>query len=188
MSSRPAIFYVFRLALSVASCLLLSGCAARPASTTTPLAGLATGSCSLELSGNTDNYKAIWALISAESKYVVSQDIDRLMRLWSEDASITDARHTPDDPSDDQSVQGQDAIRYRYTRFVFPSAPSFAEAAGLDIHISDNQAEVTSSTHIGNQLTPGGNRWRLVRVNGCWVLQELVYNLTPTGGTLLPAR
>ena len=98
---------------------------------------------------------------------MVSQDIDRLMRLWSEDARISDAQHTPDDPSDDQTVLGQDAIRYRYTHFVFPSAPGSAQAENLDIHILGNQAEVTSTTHIGNvicrEAITGG--WQ-----GQWVL------------------
>jgi ketosteroid isomerase-like protein len=137
------------------------------------------GSCSLGLPNNVGNEEAIWALISAESKSVVSQDIDRLMRLWSEDARITDAKHTPDDPSDDQTVQGQDAIRYRYTHIVFPSAPGSAQAENLDIHILGNQAQVTSTTHIGDVISPRGNHWQMARVNGCWVLQELVYNLTP---------
>jgi hypothetical protein len=78
----------------------------------------------LGLPNNVGNEEAIWALISAESKSVVSQDIDRLMRLWSEDARITDAKHTPDDPSDDQTVQGQDAIRYRYTHSFFQALPA----------------------------------------------------------------
>ena len=162
--------------------MLLSGCAARPVPTATPLSKLAVGSCSLGLINNAGNDEAIWALISAESKYVVSQDIDRLMGLWSEDARITDARHTPDDPSDDQTVQGQDAIRYRYTHIVFPSAPGSAQAEDLDIHMLGNQAEVTSTTHIGNQVSPRGDHWRVANVNGCWVLEELVYNLVLVNG------
>ncbi len=174
-----------RVAALMAACLLLAACrpaagvAPNEAQPATPAARV--GSCSLGMPATGTPEDAVRSTIEAESRFVVSQDVEALMALWAEDARITDAHHTPQDPNDDQVVQGQDAIRYRYARFVFPSAPGSAEARDLDIHVLGDRAEVTSTTHIGSELSPGGDHWLLIRSRGCWLLNELTYNLEPNG-------
>jgi hypothetical protein len=78
--------------------------------------------------------EAILQILHAQGEGVVQQDIDRLIDIWAEDGMITDANHTPDDPSDDSNWTGHDAIRERYINLVFPSAP--AEAAATDIQLT----------------------------------------------------
>jgi hypothetical protein len=38
---------------------------------------------------------------------------------------------------------------------------------------------VTATTRIGGEVAPAGDRWTLVRRDGCWLLQNLTYNLEP---------
>lgn len=108
---------------------------------------------------------------------MVSQDIERLMALWADDALITDAQHTPDYFQDDQSWRGADTIRYRYTRVVFPSAPSSAQPSEFEIEWHGDRASVRSTTRIGDEESLGGDRWEVVKQNGCWLIQSLTYNL-----------
>ncbi|MEA3336870.1 MAG: hypothetical protein U9R25_13230 [Chloroflexota bacterium] len=138
---------------------------------------IATGSCSLELPADLSDEQVIWSLIAAESEYMVGQKIDELMRLWSGNALITDVGNTPDDRTDDQTWKGQDAIRYRYVRNIFPSAPMLAAPDDLNIHlIGADRAEVTSTTRINLETSPAGDRWELLKDNGCWYLDRLEYN------------
>jgi hypothetical protein len=100
--------------------LLLTGCTAPPATS---------GSCGLALTAGTSDNDAIRAVIEAEGRLVVTQAIDALMALWAEDAYVANAKNTPDDATDDQFWRGQDAIRHRYVRTVFPGAPARRRAA-----------------------------------------------------------
>jgi len=137
------------------------------------------GSCSLELPLSVTDQAAAAAVLNAEGEFVVSQDIDALMRLWAEDGRIADAKHTPDNLEDDQTWQGVDAIRHRYVRWVFPGAPATAQPADLVINIHGDEAVVTGTTRIGDEVSPAGDRWRLVKIEGCWFIQELTFNLEP---------
>jgi hypothetical protein len=118
-------------------------------------------------------------VLTAEGESVVSQDIDTLMRLWATDGQVSDAKNTPDNDADNQNWGGKDAIRHRYVRTVFPGAPASVRPSDLKIVIDNDQATVTATTHIGEEVSPAGDRWQLVRVDGCWLIQSLTYNLEP---------
>ncbi len=106
--------------------LLLAACSSAtptPEPTTAPLAG----SCSLP--ATSDDESAIRALLVAEGEFVVTQAIDPLMQLWSDDARIVDAKNTPDDPNDDQVWDGKDAIRNRYVNKISGCCCASAESS-----------------------------------------------------------
>jgi ketosteroid isomerase-like protein len=121
--------------------------------------------------------EAIRRLVEAEGATVVSQDVDALMDLWADDATITDAKHTPDEANDDATWRGKDAIRARYVTLVFPGNPQAGGAVDVNLAISGETATATSTTRIGNELAPGGDRWTFVRRNGRWWIESLTYNL-----------
>jgi len=135
------------------------------------------GSCSLATESTTSDQEAIGRVLTAEGELVVEQKIDALMNLWRAGATITDAKNTPDKPDDDQTWLDKDAIRHRYVRIVFPGAPTQADPKDLQIDISDERAIVTATTNIGTEISPGGDRWVLVKQNGCWEIESLTYNL-----------
>ena len=160
--------------LALLLALLLAGCnQATPAPTATaaPLGG----SCTLDNVG--DDESAILALLVAEGEMVVSQDIDALMRLWAEDGRVVDAKNTPDVADDDQIWDGRDAIRNRYVRIVFPGAPGLVDHGDETITITGDRAQVESTTTIGDEIAPAGDRWEMVRQGECWYLASLPYNL-----------
>lgn len=136
----------------------------------------APGSCGLTIDAGASEEEQIWGLIAAESKLLIAQDAAGLMRLWAEDGKITDLKNTPDDPSDDQTWIGTDTIRYRYMRNVFPSAPDVAQPSDLNIQLLGDRAVITATTRIGQEISPAGDRWKAVKVDDCWLLQELDYN------------
>ena len=126
-----------------------------------------------------DDESAIRALLAAEGEFVVAQEIDPLMRLWIEDARVIDAKNTPDISDDDQVWDGKDAIRHRYVRTVFPGAPTVVDHGDETIAINGDQGQVESTTTIGSEVAPAGDRWDVVRRDGCWYLASLTYNLEP---------
>jgi hypothetical protein len=134
------------------------------------------GSCSLNLPLNTPE-AAITALLKAESDYMIQQDINSLMRLWSSDGYIKDARHTPNNLTDDQIWQGTDAIRIRYLYHVFPGNPVYAEPTAISIMLTGNKAIITATTHINSEFSPNGDRWQLIKQDECWLIQGLDFNL-----------
>lgn len=121
--------------------------------------------------------EAVRRLVEAEGATVVSQDIVALMDLWTEEATITDAKHTPDDASDDATWRGKDAIRARYVTLVFPGNPQAGGAVDVQITIDGDRASALSTTRIGDELAPGGDRWTFVKRNGRWWIDSLTYNL-----------
>ena len=122
---------------------------------------------------------AVRALLRAEGEFVVSQEIDRLMALWAPGGQVIDAKNTPDTSEDDQTWSDKDAIRHRYVRIVFPGAPSAVTPADLSITWQGDRAEVISTTRIGSEVAPGGDRWALIKQGGCWLIESLTYNLEP---------
>lgn len=142
-----------------------------------PVIRPAIGSCSLQVAATAADEEAITAVLMAEGKLVVEQNIDGLMNLWREGSEVVDAKNTPDNGDDDQRWMDKDAIRNRYVRIVFPGAPTQADPKDLQIQISGEQATITATTHIGNEVSPAGDRWVLVKQNNCWAIQSLTYNL-----------
>lgn len=166
-----------RIVAFLLSLMIMTGCAigGTPDPTATPAPRA--GSCTLDLGENVSDDAAIRAIIAAEGEFVVAQAISPLMQLWTEDSSIADAKYTPDEDADDQRWIGSDAIRHRYVRAVFPGAPTDVQPADLDIVIEDVRAVVRATTRIGDEVAPSGDRWELEKVNGCWYLKSLTYNL-----------
>jgi ketosteroid isomerase-like protein len=121
--------------------------------------------------------EAIRQLIASEGHGVVSQDIAGLMDLWAADAVITDAKHTPENPDDDARWNGRDAIRERYVVLVFPGNPTAAGAADIELDIQGDRASAVSTTAIGSEVAPGGDRWTFQRADGRWWITGLTYNL-----------
>lgn len=155
------------LVLTATLCVLLASCTA-PAVTG--------GSCDLDPVPSGDE-AAIRAIIEAEGRFVVTQQIDALMALWTESGYVANAKNTPDVTDDDQFWRDKDAIRHRYVRTVFPGAPAAAAPADLQIAIDGNRAEVTATTRIGAEVAPAGDRWMLIKSGQCWFLESLTYNL-----------
>jgi hypothetical protein len=137
------------------------------------------GSCTLDLPAGAGDEEAIAAVIHAEGQLVVDQQIDALMALWTDGSSITNAKNTPDAAQDDQFWRDKDAIRHRYVRTVFPGAAQQATPADLKITLEGNRATVSATTHIGDEISPAGDRWTLVKRGNCWLLENLTYNLEP---------
>lgn len=122
---------------------------------------------------------AVRQLITAEGATVVGQDIVGLMALWADDAVVTDAKHTPDDATDDATWQGRDAIRSRYVVLVFPGNPQTAGARDVQVQVSGDKATATSTTAIGSEVSQAGDRWTFVKRDGRWWIASLTYNLEP---------
>ena len=137
------------------------------------------GSCTLNLDVNADDDAHIRAVLRAEGELMVSQQIDALMALWAEEGRVVNAKNTPADESDDQLWMGKDAVRHRYVRTVFPGAPTAAAPADMEIAIDGDSAVVTSTTHIGSEISTAGDRWQLQQLAGCWAIESLTYNLEP---------
>jgi hypothetical protein len=38
---------------------------------------------------------------------------------------------------------------------------------------------VSATTQIGDEVSPAGDRWTLVKHGNCWLLENLTYNLEP---------
>lgn len=159
--------------ISVASC----GDAAPP--TPLPVVKLPTKAPPTATPVPANDEEAVVQLVRAEGEGVVQQDIDRLMDIWADDGAIVDAKNTPDDAKDDAKWEGKEAIRQRYVNLVFPSAPMQAEAGDMQVTIEGSKATVVSTTNIGDEVSPGGDRWNLEKRNGRWYLVMLTYNLEP---------
>lgn len=166
-----------RLGLALVCALGLAGCGG---ATPRPLVG----SCSLPADALPTGAEAdahLAALLRAETSLVVSQQIDALMALWASDGQVVDAKQTPDDPTDDQRWIGQDAIRHRYVRTVFPGnpqpPPADAPPPDLAITYDGDRATVRATTRIGSEIAPAGDQWTFTRSGPCWLIESLTYNL-----------
>jgi len=54
-----------------------------------------------------------------------------------------------------------------------------AEAGDLQVTIQGDRATVISTTNIGDEVSPKGDRWSLEKRNGRWYIVSLTYNLEP---------
>lgn len=164
-------------ALVALACLVLAGCAAP---VTAPAAGRGpTLAPATPLPQSADDAEAIRQLILLEGQGVVRQDIAGLTNLWALDAVITDAKHTPDQAADDARWRGRDAIRERYALLVFPGNPAVNSPTDIEIVIDGDRATAVSTTRIGQEVSPGGDRWSFVKREGRWWIAGLTYNLEP---------
>jgi hypothetical protein len=123
--------------------------------------------------------EAIRQLIRSEAQGVVQQDINGLTGLWAPDAVVADAKHTPDDPADDAHWRGRDAVRERYVVLVFPGNPSVVATSDVQITIVGDKATAISTTVIGKEVSPSGDRWDFAKRDGRWWITGLTYNLEP---------
>ncbi|NOZ70451.1 MAG: nuclear transport factor 2 family protein, partial [Chloroflexi bacterium] len=145
--------YFFSIILLLAG--LLMGCGTTPERQSSPDAREGRTPTPIPASDE----QAIKGLLQAESEGVVAQDINRLAELWAEDAVVRDAKHTPGNEDDDAVWRGIDAILDRYVVLVFPGNPQFAEPQIVSMEIEDGRATVVSTTHIGTEVAPQGDRW-----------------------------
>lgn len=123
--------------------------------------------------------EAIRQLLNAEGEGVVSQDIDRLMEIWDSGGEVRDANHTPDNADDDRVWPGITAIRERYVNEIFPSAPSSVTHPDVELTIEGNSATALTTTTIGIDHAPGGDRWTFAKKDGRWLIVSLTFNLEP---------
>ncbi len=123
--------------------------------------------------------EAIKQLVNAEGEAVVQQDIDRLQGLWATDGVVSDANHTPDNPSDDKTWKGWAAIRDRYVNIVFPSSPAFAEHPNIRVTINGDTATAVADTKIGITNLKDNDKWTLRKIDGQWKLTSLTFSLSP---------
>jgi hypothetical protein len=137
------------------------------------------GSCGLDLDDPTDE-AAIMAVLEAEGDRMVAQDLASLLALWAEDGEVIDVKHTPEVTADDQRWQGKDALRHRYVYFVFPGAPAEVSRDEVQIAIEGREAVVISTTQIDSERSIAGDRWELVKQDGCWLIKRLTFNLERT--------
>jgi len=159
--------------------LLLAACTGSPLPPTAgaPAAGAATVVPGTATPVPASDEEAVLQLLAAEGEGVVQQDIARLMEIWAEDGVVVDARHTADETGDDLTWRGRDAIRQRYVTLVFPGNPAAAGPSDAQVTISGDRAEALSTTHIGSEVAPGGDRWTFVRQDDRWRIASLTYNL-----------
>ncbi len=124
---------------------------------------------------------AIQAVLDAEAKGVVDRNLDGLMSLWCDGGIVRDAKHTPNDPSDDVLWQGKDAIAQRYLHLVFPGEPHLLEHSIVHISWKDDahEAVVLLSTRINSEAAISGDKWILCWQKGHWQVKETTYNLEP---------
>lgn len=120
--------------------------------------------------------EAIHHLLNAEAEGVVNQDIDLLMSLWATDGVVTDANHTPDDPNDDKAWKGAEAIKERYL-VIFQSFPTQAAHPDVELTINGDTAEATTTTTIGIDMAPKGDKWTFAKIEGRWYITSLTFNL-----------
>lgn len=126
-----------------------------------------------------DDETALRQLLLAEAEAVVKQDVERLAGLWAADGAVIDARHTADNQGDDATWRGRDAILDRYMVLVFPGNPQFAEPIDISLEISGDTAKAVSTTRIGDEVSPAGDRWEFRFADGRWWIIALTYNLEP---------
>ena len=170
-SGRPAVRLPVLL-LVIATAWLAGACAGGLATPTQPAPAQAA-----PLALPAGDEEAIRWLLQAEGEGVVAKDIDALMRLWSADGYVVDARHTPADTADDLAWRGEYAVRDRYITVVFTGNPAQAAPSDLDVAIQGDRAEVTATTRIGDEVSPAGDRWTFVRTAEGWRIESLTYNL-----------
>lgn len=141
------------------------------------------GTCGLSLPAEADDQTRIHALIQAEGQLMAAREIGPLMALWAEDSQVINAKNAPDNEDDFQIWRGKDAIRHRYLNVVFPSAPEVVSDISLEITVEGDEAVASGMAQIMGETTLSGDRWLARRIDNCWQIAELTYNLEPAAST-----
>ncbi|MBC7250737.1 MAG: hypothetical protein H5T62_10685 [Anaerolineae bacterium] len=122
---------------------------------------------------------AITHLIAVHRTAVVADDVQGVLDIWAEDGVITDANHTPHDPTDDHVWRGLDAVLSYYTTVLFPLYLEEVGPVDTTMTVSGSQAVMTGTTKIGDELAPGGERWTFALRDGEWKITSMTFNLEP---------
>lgn len=128
---------------------------------------------------STSDREAILALMAAEVEAAVHDDATRLLELWAADGLIRDANHTPDDPTDDHTWVGRDAILSRYLTVVFPLYLTQLARTEVHLTIEGDTATATATTVIEGETSSGGEKWTFAHVNGKWRIKSITFDLEP---------
>jgi len=131
------------------------------------------------LSVSRSDREAILALMTAEAEAAVHDDAEHLLDLWAVEGLIRDANHTPDDPTDDHTWVGHDAILSRYLTIVFPLHLTQLTRTDVLLTVEGDTATAVATTVIEGEVSPGGERWTFGRVDGAWRITSVVFNLEP---------
>jgi ketosteroid isomerase-like protein len=151
----------------IGSLILFGGCL--PSSATSPTSFTPTS----------DAAQAIAELIAAHRTTVVADDVQGVLNIWAEDGVITDANHTPDDPTDDHVWRGLDAVLSYYTTILFPLYLDEVGPVDTVLTVKGTEAVMTGTTKIGDELSPGGERWTFTLIDGEWRVTGMTFNLEP---------
>ena len=127
----------------------------------------------------TSDREAILALMAAEAEAAIQDDAARLLELWAADGLLRDANHTPDDPTDDHTWIGHDAILSRYLTVVFPLHLTQLARTDVLLTVDGRAATATATTVIEGEVSPGGERWTFARIDGGWRITSIVFKLEP---------
>ncbi len=124
------------------------------------------------------------AKIFLEERATLQQDIEAIMKLWTEDGVIRDANYTPDNLGDDRVWTGTHQIRLRY-------AEEFARREYLHLEhrkvsvlieetravlVNDLDARLLSDGTLQKVFLSRGDRWELVKKGDEWKIKSLTYN------------
>ena len=151
--------------IALASLILVGGCSPSPspAGITPP----------------PDAAQAIAELIAVHRAAVIADDVQGVLDIWAEDGMITDANHTPDDPADDHVWRGLDAVLSYYTTILFPLYLSEIGPVDTVLTVEGTEAVMMGTTKIGDELSPGGERWTFALRGGEWKITGMTFNLEP---------
>ncbi len=149
--------------IALASLILVGGCSPSPspAGITPP----------------PDAAQAIAELIAVHRAAVIADDVQGVLDIWAEDGVITDANHTPDDPADDHVWRGLDAVLSYYTTILFPLYLSEIGPVDTVLTVEGTEAVMMGTTKIGDELSPGGERWTFALRGGEWKITGMTFNL-----------
>jgi len=158
-------FYLLFLGITLVS--LGAGCFVSPSPSPVPLTPAP------------DAVQAITELIAAHRAAVVADDVQSVLDIWAEDGVITDTNHTPDDPTDDHVWRGLDAVLSYYTTVLFPLYLTEVGPVDTVLTVEGARAVMTGTTKIGDEISPGGERWTFARRDGEWRIVGMAFNLEP---------
>lgn len=161
-------FYLLFLSIALVPLILGAGCLVSPPPSP------------VTFTPTTDAAQAITELIAMHRAAVVADDVQGVLDIWAEDGVITDANHTPDDPTDDHVWRGLDAVLSYYTTILFPLYLTEVGPVDTVLTVEGTGAVMTGTTKIGDELSPGGERWTFALIDGEWKVTGMTFNLEPS--------